>query len=434
VLFFAYCPRPAAATGTSYPPAAAERYQQRPGTATAVAGKLLLHKPFPNPFKTPGRTVLSCFASCFFVALRTQAAAAERYQQRPCTTTAVAGKLLLHKPFPNPFKTPGRTVLSCFASCFFVALRTQAAAAERYQQRPCTTTAVAGKLLLHKPFPNPFKTPGRTVLSCFASCFFVALAMRAISWYYIGNTLVMFTQHKELKMHKRGGYNQIIMSSLPIKTQKTVKKLVSEAAEAQKVDEHGNWEFGAAFDSKGRGESLNWDLYAVGKDFHNKRMLAVIQVRKYAKYTRRGYANVKKSYFLLGRNEDNTTFAHPVSSSVIHRAIKDKKNVILRVQSWIFGHDYTKVVRHGDVALVPLKRRPNADNLGLTEFMIQPEDGSASHQLEADMIAENGKLYALNPHLSHLPGTHPDVSGEGWFKVMVGQRADFYEFAAPTAD
>lgn len=39
--------------------------------------------------------------------------------------------------------------------------------------------------------------------------------------------------------------DRIVFSSIPQPTQKKIQKLVSAAADAQKVDEHGNWEFGA---------------------------------------------------------------------------------------------------------------------------------------------------------------------------------------------
>lgn len=232
----------------------------------------------------------------------------------------------------------------------------------------------------------------------------------------------------------RGSYGEINMNQLNERTRKQIKNLVSGAANAQKVDEHGNWDFGAEFDSKGRGSALNWDLYGYGRDYHNRRMLIVIQVRQWSKTSRRGFANIRKSYFLIGRNEDNTIFAHPVESRVVQYAAKNDLDVVKRVQSWIFGADYESVIRHGDVALVPMSRTPNGEDLELHRIDLQPEDGSASHAIVADAFRQNGSLYALNPHLHHLPGTHPDVDGNGWCKVMIGTRAAFYDFAAPTID
>lgn len=228
---------------------------------------------------------------------------------------------------------------------------------------------------------------------------------------------------------KRGTYGEISLSDLNPSTAKQVRNLVKAAANAQKVDEHGNWDFGLEFDEKGRGSALNWDLYAVGRDLHSKRTLAVIQIRQFERRHKNWYPSIKKSYFLLGRNEDDTVFAHPVESRVIHNAIKRNDDVVQAVQKWIFGADYNKVVRQGDVALVPMSRRPNAPTAASNTVLLQD-----SHELVADAILENGNLYALNPSITHLPGTHPHFDLSGWYKVIPGKRADFYKFAAPTID
>ena len=224
---------------------------------------------------------------------------------------------------------------------------------------------------------------------------------------------------------ERGIYNEIKAVSPRIRKQTT--NLINGVRE--NVDEHGAWEFGAEFDKKGRGETLNWDLYAHGRDYHTRKFLAVIQVRQWHKATRRGYPRIRKNYFLLGRNEDNTVFAHPVQSRVIHSAIKNGQNVIRSVQRWIFGCDYEKVVRQGDVAFVPMKRVPAAaDTVEQTEVTI-----AESHEIIADEIRENGDyIYVRNPTSTHP--THPEVEVEGWFKVVVGRRARYWKFAAPTAD
>jgi hypothetical protein len=155
-----------------------------------------------------------------------------------------------------------------------------------------------------------------------------------------------------MKNLKRGSYGEIDIYSLPKRTWKMVNNLFNEAKNSEKVDEHGNWEFGAEFDKKGRGYAINWDLYGISKDYFSKRLLIVIQIRKWEKRTRRGYANVQKSYFLLGRNEDNTAFAHPVESRVIHHAIKTGQDVCRACQNWMFKGDYTKMIRQGDIAMI----------------------------------------------------------------------------------
>lgn len=230
----------------------------------------------------------------------------------------------------------------------------------------------------------------------------------------------------------RGKYNEINYSAIAPRTRKQIENLVNGAAKSEKIDEHGSWEFEADFDKKGRGSALNWDVYGYGKDKHTKRFMAVIQVRQYVKHHKNWYPQIRKSYFLLGRNEDNSFFAHSVESRTIHAAIKKDADVVHAVQSWIFGYDYSKVIRQGDLALIPSKKY---QELREAEKVSTHKLIEGSHNLFCDAIAyRHNNLYALNPYLQHIPLTHPDVEEQGWFKVVVGKRTDFYDFAAPTVD
>lgn len=230
--------------------------------------------------------------------------------------------------------------------------------------------------------------------------------------------------------YERDCYNAIRMNTINANTRKQIMNLFSEASAAEKVDEHGSWDFGIDFDKKGRGSALNWDLYGFGRDIHSKRLLIVIQIRQFIRRSANRFPEIRKSYFLIGRNEDNHAFAHAVESRVIHSAINAGRDVVKAVQDWIFQCDYKKVIRQGDLALVPVSKvNPAAVTLeGNTHLL---ED---SHQLTASDIRKNGVLYALDPALLHIPGTHPAVSAKGWYKVVVGKRAEHWDFAAPTID
>lgn len=238
---------------------------------------------------------------------------------------------------------------------------------------------------------------------------------------------------KKMKNLKRGNYGEILMSTLNSRTKKQVMNLFNEAKNADKVDEHGTWEFGAEFDKHGRGYAINWDVYGIGRDYFSKRMLVVIQIRKWEKQRKNGYANVQKSYFLLGRNEDDSAFAHAVESRVIHHAIKTGQDVCRACQNWIFGGDYTKMIRQGDIALIPMKATAHIRKAELEDRPgVVLED---SHHLTAVEIRRNGALYAKNPSIIHLPGTHPDHKNlRGWYKIVVGRRGRTHDFAAPTID
>lgn len=236
-----------------------------------------------------------------------------------------------------------------------------------------------------------------------------------------------------MQNYKRDTYNAIVLNTLPQEVQKEVNKLVQNAANAQKIDEHGNWDFSATFDNKGRGSALNWDLYAIGNDHFSGELLIIVQVRQYVKRRKNYFPEIRKSYFLIGTNEDATTFAHPVESRVIHSAIKRDDDVIASVQRWIFGCEYAKVIRQGDLCLIPTTK-PSA-NVALIsdEKVLILQD---SHCLKASEIRRGLGIFAKSPELFHLPKTHPDVRGLGgsWYKIVVGRRADFYSFAAPTID
>lgn len=224
---------------------------------------------------------------------------------------------------------------------------------------------------------------------------------------------------------------------MPTRTLRAITNLVLAAQKADKVDEHGNWEFGLDWVGGPVGSATNWDIYGYGRDVHSRRLLAVIQIRQFTRRKRNYFPQILKSYFLLGRNEDDTVFAHPVEARVVHSAITRKKDVVRCVQNWIFGADYQRVLRQGDLALVPM---PNLTRLieeeGMEEnrIILQAEDGSLGHQLTAEKIVRNGNLYAFNAELVHLPGTHPKVIHKGWAKVIIGKRANFHDFAAPTID
>ena len=128
---------------------------------------------------------------------------------------------------------------------------------------------------------------------------------------------------------KRGKYGQIEIDSIPSRQYHAISNLVQDL-----VDHNHEWEFGAEFDDKKRGYAVNWDVYEYGRHPETKRLLAVIQVRKFSRKFKNHYANIQKSYYLIGRNADEP-FAHCVESRVIHAAIRKNQNVINAVQKWI---------------------------------------------------------------------------------------------------
>lgn len=229
------------------------------------------------------------------------------------------------------------------------------------------------------------------------------------------------------KVFSRGLYGQIYQSQLTAYQRKVVDNLFEAARQAAKTDEHGSWELGSNFDRKGRGQATSWDLYGIGRDLHTRRQLIVVQLRQFVR--RRRYPEVRKSYFLIGRNEDNTTFAHCIEARVIHAAIRRGGDVVKAAQDWMFGVDYRRVIRQGDICLVPVSRTKGIE---MEDHVIMLQD---SHEVRADRFLAAGEVFfALNPVCHHLRHTHPDISFQGWARVGVSQRKEHWNFAAPTID
>lgn len=200
-------------------------------------------------------------------------------------------------------------------------------------------------------------------------------------------------------------------------------------------DEHGGWKTGITGDRKSF-EAVNVDIY--GLDVVNGQALGVVQVRQCYKKKSWGFSNVRKNYFLVGRNErTKSVFAHPIPAGVVHAAIRrdpSPQSPITAARAWVFEVDrsrLTDIIRHGDVALVPGKRLPVGEQ---TEQPL-PVNVLDAHVLRADRAVRIGdRLYALNPQLHHEKNQHADVSGIGWYRVQVGLRASFWKFAGEIND
>lgn len=235
--------------------------------------------------------------------------------------------------------------------------------------------------------------------------------------------------------YTRGTYNEIPLARLSIETSKQVRLFVAQAGQASKIDEHGSWAFGIESNKKGAVNSLNWDLYGLGNDIHTGKFLIIIQIRQFNRRKAGYFPEIRKNYFLIGHNEDDSVFAHAVSSAVIHAALRRGRDVILAVQDWIFQADYAGLLRQGDLALIPVSKRPSAPRIAKRTALIEQ-----SHKLSASILRQSGEgadilLYAKRPHLTHTPGTHPEVQGEDrWYRIAVGKRSTFWSFAAPTVD
>ncbi|MGD9162572.1 MAG: hypothetical protein PVG39_29460 [Desulfobacteraceae bacterium] len=206
------------------------------------------------------------------------------------------------------------------------------------------------------------------------------------------------------------------------------------AIESRGTDEHGGWQQYIDFDKHGRGSCINVDVYGIDVTAG----LYVIQVRQFERRHKRGYGNVRKTYFLIGHNENGNPFAHPVSAHKIHAAIRRNPSIespVRAAQAWIWGieeFDLDRVLRNGDTALIPITNPPGStQDITPASGMLRVVD---SHWLYSRNIRSNGTIYAKNPTLRHFKGQHPTVRGKGWYRVMIGNRAAHHDFAKPTID
>jgi len=221
---------------------------------------------------------------------------------------------------------------------------------------------------------------------------------------------------------------------------------VAKELEAGNADEHRApaWSIGATWNRKSRGgQAVDRSVYGV--DLVAGQPLGVVQVRHYAQtpyQAKHGYrGSTCCAWFLVGRNEGTgLPFAHPINPRPIVRVLSRTTPPELPVtlaRAWVFDIEPSmlpRVVRHGDVALVPVPRLPGGrrEQIPGTPEGVQVID---SHVLQATEIWHVGRvLYALDPFLQHLGEQHADVRATGWHRVQVGLRTTERNFARATKD
>jgi hypothetical protein len=236
-----------------------------------------------------------------------------------------------------------------------------------------------------------------------------------------------------LSYEKKGEYFYVFTDEVLSKRLQIMNGYNSIIKDLERPDEHG-WVTGGDWDKQGRGQQVSIDLYGIDFD----RNLYVVQVRQSIRRAASYYLQTRKSYFLVGRNENGNAFAHCISSAAVHAAIKREPEddvipeiVVDGALQWIWCTDrYRDIIRHGDVALLPVKAVPKIAPIDENTIMVID-----SHQLAADEIRrKNGVIYAKNPRLHHLKNQHPDVKTTEWARVIVGRRDSAWDFSPATVD
>lgn len=198
----------------------------------------------------------------------------------------------------------------------------------------------------------------------------------------------------------------------------------------------------AAFDKKQRGDALNLDLY--GYDLSQD--VAVMQIRHAFRRYRNGFLNVRKDYVLVGRNENGTTFRHPVEATAVRHAIRkapeDPGAAVRGAQRWMWNvtddqltASLTAGMRQGDVLLVR-ERCPAAKDIvaerGTTAVI------GDSHEIRAHRIVEvrNGRILAFAPSIWHSKSQHAPTFADhdGWYSVRAAKTAPTWEWGVRLGD
>ena len=119
----------------------------------------------------------------------------------------------------------------------------------------------------------------------------------------------------------------------------------------------------------------------------------------------RPMGNLRKAYYVVGKNEDGTFFAHRV------RPNAGETGDLNRVRTWLWALKKNETIeaRQGDLALIP-KKRPTGEE-------IDSPHQFEGHSIKGDKIwqSKTERLYVLNPDLSH--GQHRHVKLKGLYEI-----------------
>jgi len=203
------------------------------------------------------------------------------------------------------------------------------------------------------------------------------------------------------------------------------KKLALDAERA------GTFETGIESDKKQRGTSINTDLFGYDQD----KVLIVLQVREC--HFRPGRFNqVRKDYYLIGRNENGNVFAHPCESPARSKwALSSPENTVefILCKIWECKPDELALIkRQGDIALIP-SPLPAGSIETENEIVLRQ-----THKIIGKIMrAPNGCLFCEQAKVIHTKGQHTPIKKTrkgNWYRIQSGIRSETWGFSRPTAD
>jgi len=232
----------------------------------------------------------------------------------------------------------------------------------------------------------------------------------------MANTIIPWDQ---VPLGARNGYNAFL------KWPEWAQKLRQQAEAA------GAWESGIESDKKGRGSAINCDLFG----YDEFAGLIVVQVREAVFHPRR-YTRVRKDYYLVGRNENGSTFAHPVDSPArSKKALESPEKTVEWVlcQVWGCTPDALPLIkRQGDVALIPA--RLPAGSVETDNCVVLRNTHKITGKI---MKSPDGGLYCERATVVHKKRQHATIRKTpkgAWYRIKQGVRADVWGFTRPVGD
>ena len=121
------------------------------------------------------------------------------------------------------------------------------------------------------------------------------------------------------------------------------------------------------------------------------------------------YHSLSQSFYLFGRNEDGSYFAHKIRPKAGENMSLDEA----RAWVWNLKGDEKVSARQGDLALIPKKRAS-----GHKEGYLEVELGN--HHINADCVwRTKHRVFVMNPSLSHKE--HHPVSLSGLYEARLGR-------------
>lgn len=195
------------------------------------------------------------------------------------------------------------------------------------------------------------------------------------------------------------------------------------------------WTTGIQSDRKRRGSAINTALYS----YDAARRLAVVQVRQCVFHPRR-FSQVRKSYYLIGRVEDGSAFAHPVDIRAAGRVVGEDLAAGVRLalaRVWDCDEaDLADIVRNGDVAFIPVSKIPENAELVADNHVVIRETHHVRSLAGGEILTAGGVYFVRGrAKIEHSKSEHPTARVRmGLWRVQAGVRARAWDFSAPVGD